>query len=293
MEEMRPPEEELIPDPEHGEETAEPSPVTHHILPKKVYKGMWGTVEIVTVGLSLLLLTVAVGGYLFFTMPATRELQSNRESRDALEKELADANRKFGDISSTESQVAKLVSSAEDFEARYLLEESTGKTAIYQRLNSLIGGFGLVNSTGPDYVPIAVSEEERREGQNERTQAGRSRFQSLFPGVYVTMTVEGSYVNLRRFLNEIENSGEYIVISTIELEPSEAGESAGPAADPGVTTVSADQGDSGRTRGKVVSLRLELAAYFQRNAGDKLLTASAPSASEESSAPAQDKATGQ
>lgn len=278
MEDKRPHEEELIPDPGHGDEGAETASVANHPRPKKVYKGMWGTAEIATVGLALFLLTAAVAGYLFFTMPATRELQTNRESRDALEKELAEADRKFGDISSTETQVAKLVSSAEDFEARYLLEESTGKTAIYQRLNSLIGGFGLLNSTGPDYVPIAVSEDERRQGENERTQAGRSRFQSLFPGIYVTMTVEGSYVDLRRFLNEIENSSEYIVISTIELEPSESEDSAGPVADPGATTVSADRGDSGRTRGKVVSLRLELAAYFQRNAEDKLMTAAAPPA---------------
>ena len=80
MEEMRPPEEEPIQDPERGEEIAESVSVTHHPRPKKVYKGMWGTAEIVTVGVSLFLLTAAVAGYLFFTMPATRELQTVKVS---------------------------------------------------------------------------------------------------------------------------------------------------------------------------------------------------------------------
>lgn len=283
MEENRPLEEEIVtaPDDQEPDTGHTESQKVHHHRPRKVYKGMWGPLEIATVGFSSLLLLGVIGGYLLFTLPANRELESNRASRDTLERELRDANRKFGDISSTETQVTKLVQSAEDFEARFLLEESIGKTAIYQRLNGLINGFGLVNSTGPDYVPIEVSEEERREGGNQRTQGGRSRFQSLFPGIYVTMTVEGPYLNLRRFLNEIENSNEYIVISTVELEPAETEESTS-TPDGGTETLpaAARTSDAGRTRGKVVSLRLELAAYFQRANEDRLATGAAPAAAE-------------
>ena len=35
------------------------------------------------------------------------------------------------------------------------------------------------------------------------------------------MTVEGSYQNLRRFIREIETSKQFIVISAVELEPTE------------------------------------------------------------------------
>lgn len=247
---------------------------------KTVYKGMWGTLEMAAVGISLLFLLAVIAGYLLFVLPESRELEANRARRDQLDTELAAANKKFGDMTTTEGQVAKLVASAEDFEVRFLQEESIGRTAIYQRLNGLINAFGLVNSTGPDYTPIEMSEgEQRGAGGNERAQSGRAKYQSLFPGIYVTMTVEGSYVNLRRFLSEIENSNEYIVISSIELEPSETEEST-TTGDAQATTASANPAAQasgsdtlGRTRGKVVSLRLELAAYFQRENEKKVLTA--------------------
>lgn len=246
---------------------------------KKVYKGMWGPLEIFAVGASLLILILVIAGYLVLVFPESRQLEANRARRDDLEKELARENRKFGSITSTENRVSELVSSAEDFESRFLREESVGKTAVYQRLNSLIDAFGLVNSTGPDYVPLELSENERRAGANQESQSGRSRFQSLFPGIYITMTVEGSYLNIRKFLNELENSSEYMVISSIELEPSEAEGSTTATGEPGAATVADKQlneGEKGRTRGRVVSLRLELAAYFQRSNESKLSTATIP-----------------
>ncbi|HUF03307.1 MAG TPA: GspMb/PilO family protein [Aridibacter sp.] len=259
------------------EETVEELPARRR--KQTVYKGMWGSLEMAAVGISLLFLLSVIAGYLLFVLPESRELEANRARRDQLVTELAAANRKFGNMTTTEGQVAKLVASAEDFEVRFLQEETIGKTAIYQRLNGLINAFGLVNSTGPDYTQIEISDEERRAGANERAQSGRAKYQSLFPGIYVTMTVEGSYMNLRRFLNEIENSNEYIVISSIELEPSETEESTTTEETQATTasTNSAAQGarddTRGRTRGKVVSLRLELAAYFQRVNEMKILTA--------------------
>lgn len=281
MEDKRPFEENASQDTEERtivvEETIEELPARRR--KKTVYKGMWGTLEMAAVGISLLLLLSVIASYLLFVLPESRELEANRARRDQLDTELAAANRKFGDLTTTEDRVAMLVTSAEDFEVRFLQEEAIGKTAVYQRLNGLINAFGLVNSTGPDYTPIELSEEERRAGNNERAQSGRAKYQSLFPGIYVTMTVEGSYVNLRRFLSEIENSNEYIVISSIELEPSETEEST-TTEGAQVTTASANAASQGarddtrgRTRGKVVSLRLELATYFQRENEKRILTA--------------------
>ncbi|QQS40799.1 MAG: hypothetical protein IPM63_15735 [Acidobacteriota bacterium] len=281
MEDKQPFEENSANEPEETavvvEETVEELPARRR--KKTVYKGMWGPLEMAAVGVSLVFLLLVAGGYLLFVLPESRELEANRARRDQLDTELAAANKKFGNMTDTEGQVARLVASAEDFEVRFLQEESIGRTAIYHRLNGLINAFGLVNSTGPDYTPIEISDEERRAGANERAQSGRARYQSLFPGIYVTMTVEGSYINLRRFLNEIENSNEYIVISSIELEPSETEESTTPEGTQ-ATTASANPSapagrddTQGRTRGKVVSLRLELAAYFQRENEKRLLTA--------------------
>lgn len=249
--------------------------------PRKVYAGMWGVPEIVTVSLALLAVLTVVLIYLFFVLPTKTELEQNRAKRDQLEKEFKEADRKFGNIQTTETQVAKLVTSVSDFESRFLKDESIGKSAIYQRINGLINAYSLTNTTGPDYVPLEITEDERRQGTDSEKQRGREKYQSLFPGVYITMTVEGSYINLRRFIREVESSQEFIVISSIELEPAESNE-ADEKNNPVTITQVNDAGQkvqvakkspaSGKTRGKVVSLRLEMAAYYQRPANQRTIT---------------------
>jgi Tfp pilus assembly protein PilO len=167
-------------------------------------------------------------------MPAQKELEKNKAERDRLESEFRTANTKYGDITSTEAQVAKLLTSVDDFETRFLPVGTIGKSALYQRINGLIGAYGLVNTTGPDYAPLQIA--DNRRGQETESERGRAKFQSLFPGVYVTMTVEGSYQNLRRFIREMETGNQFVVISAVELEPAETEnkENNGDQSQPGV-----------------------------------------------------------
>ena len=245
--------------------------------PKKVYAGMWGPAEIGVVGVASLAVLAALATYFFFTLPAKRELEQNRATRDRLEAELASARTKYGDITNVETHVAKLVTSANDFEAMYLPVAANGNTALYQKLNGLISGYGLINTSGPDYAPLDIAQP----GDTDNTeQRGRSRFRSLFPGTYVTMTLEGPYANLRRFIREIETGNDFIIISSVELEPSEnqseparserveqpqmSDDSGFPPLGPMGSGPSQVRRPTGRTHGQVVSLRMEMAAYFRR-----------------------------
>lgn len=260
--------------------------------PRKVYAGMWGPLEIATVGVGMLAILAVIILVVLVVMPAQKELDNSRLQRDQLETELTSARKKYGDITDTETQVAKLLNSVNDFETRFLRLPANGKTELYQRINGLIGAYGLVNTTGPDYVPLEISDERR--GQETEAGRGRAKFQSLFPGTYVTMTVEGSYQNLRRFISEMETSDQFVVISAVELQPSESqnkeknnapnaptqasinsvkinptndfGAAQNPtfeqtAAVPVQPTAKANRGI---THGQTVSLRLEMAAYFRR-----------------------------
>lgn len=238
--------------------------------PRKVYGGMWGPLEIGVAGAGLLVILGALAIYMFFVRPARNELAQNRSTRDRLEAELVSARDKYGNITSTEAQVAKLVSSVNDFEAQYLPVASNGRTALYQKLNGLIVGYGLINTTGPDYAALEVAE-NGSENQNA-SERGRARFRSFFPGAYVSMTLEGPYANLRRFIRDIETGNDFVIISSIELEPSDSqSNSDQPAAQntqdqdmqgfPGQAPVRRPQG---RTIGSIVSLRMEMAAYFRR-----------------------------
>jgi len=256
--------------------------------PRKVYGGMWGPTEIATVGLGMLAILTTILLFVFLVLPAKKELEANKLERDRIETELTSAKRKYGDITDTETQVAKLLGSVNDFETRFLRNPLLDKTSLYQRINGLISAYGLVNTTGPDYAPLEISDD--RKGQETESERGRAKFQSLFPGVYVTTTIEGSYQNLRRFIREIETSEQFVVISAIELEPAENEEENNPttittqasisqvqinpmnpgevAQNPTFTqTVPLNQQPKivrGKTHGETVSLRLEMAAYFRR-----------------------------
>jgi hypothetical protein len=260
-------------------------PETYNIIPnnrpRKVYGGMWGPLEVGALGAAMMVILAAMGVFFFLTLPAKRELEAHRLRKDTLEQELLSARTKYGDITSTETQVAKLVSSVDQFETTYLPVATNGRTSLYQRLNNLIGSYGLTNTSGPDYAPLEIA--DATHGAESEEERGRARFRSLFPGAYVTMTLEGSYQNLRRFIRDIETGNEFVIISSIELEPSDSqsnaqrktesdsdqsltdmqmspnGPGMRPAPGPQITP------RKGRTLGEVVSLRLEMAAYFRRS----------------------------
>lgn len=256
---------------------------------RKIYAGMWGKTEAITVGLALLSILTTVLVFVFLVLPAQREYENNRAERDDLEKKLLTARSRYGNITTTQERVAELVKSANDLESR-LPNATNGRTALYQKINGLIAAYGLINTSGPDYAPLEIIDQSRNNQQLEQ-ESGRAKFMSIFPGDYVTVTVDGSYQNLRRFIREIETGDQFIVVSAVELEPSENKEkqennqtnptqastnfkSANPSLN-NPTQIQVQDGipksqtqpakiDRGKTRGETVTLRLEMAVYFRR-----------------------------
>ena len=247
--------------------------------PRKVYAGMWGAAEVGVVGVASFAVLALLIVYLFVVVPSNREVEKNLAERAELDRQLITAKAKYGDITDTQAHVDKLILSVNDFEVRFLPVASIGQTALYQRINGLIAANGLVNTTGPNYLPLEVSDPRRIETEEEK---GKSKFKSLFPGLYITMTVEGTYQGLRRFIREIETTEQFVVVSTVELEPADAQKKEKqPGAPTGENTVGisgpngpdprlpsgapqAAPAPKGKTHGEMVALRIEMAAYFRR-----------------------------
>ena len=257
--------------------------------PRKVYGGMWGPPELVTVAFAMVALFIVALLYIFMVAPAKREFENNRARRDLLERELISTQAKYGTIENTKVHAAKLMTSVDDFEAHNLRDAANGRTSLYQRINGLIVGYGLINTSGPDYSPLDPAVQDS--GVESEEERGRSKYRSLFPGVYVSMTVEGSYQSIRRFIRDIETGDDFVVVSAVELQPSDAekkstdqqnapvqgvqpgnpvkpsgfpsGFQTGPNPNVG-TDPSQSSRNKGKMHGEVVSLRLEMAAYFRR-----------------------------
>ena len=268
------------------------------LRPRRVYAGMWGTPEIGAVAVAGLAFVGSLLMYFLFVLPANRQLANNKSEAERLEAEVMSARTKYGDITTTHDQVGKLVTSVEDFETRYLPAISNGQSALYQRLNGLILANNLVNTSGPDYVPLETVDQAG--GQQSHDEKGRSKFRSIYPGTYISTNVEGTYQDLRRFIREIETGNEFIVISAIELAPSDSDgikkkqqqpdtDQNNPVAvnpggvnptQPGFNRPGAPQFPQfsqpqqqmqnqirpkpGKMHGEVINLHIELAAYFRR-----------------------------
>src|SRR5829696_1160838 len=100
--------------------------------PRKVYGGMWGPAELITIAFAMVALFIVAMLYIFMVAPANRELEETRAKRDLLERELLATQGKYGDIKDTQTQVSKLMASVDEFEAQYLPVASSGRTSLYQ-----------------------------------------------------------------------------------------------------------------------------------------------------------------
>ena len=121
---------------------------------------------------------------------------------------------------------------------------------LYNSLNLLIRKNGLRNTSGPTYTPLESAASKAGAGGSRSV---NTKWQSIYPGIAISVTVEGQYQNLRRFVRDLETNKQFVIINSVELERATETNSA-----------PAIEGDPAASRGALVSLRLEMSTYFQR-----------------------------
>jgi Tfp pilus assembly protein PilO len=251
--------------------------------------------EIIGLGASALLLLIVLFAYFYSLLPARNRLASLDAERNRLQSQLRRSQGEINVRADTQASVEKINESVENFEANRLSGRGSGSMALYTELNELMRRNALRNTSGPTYVSLdALGAQDQQGGQRPQQQrTGKSKYQSVFPGIGVSLTVEGQYHNLRRFLRELETSKQFVVVNAVELEsvkdsegsqaaltetapaPRTNGrpatqvdpEGARPAKNPGASTPGGAATPPATTRGALVSLRLDMAVYFRRNEG--------------------------
>lgn len=219
---------------------------------------MFGLPEIIAVAGSALILIMVLLSYVYFLVPARSRLQALQLERTRLQNLTRDSEQNVLQGLGTESIVEKISASLDDFENRTLVNASQGRMGLYEELNQLIRKNSLRNTAGPSYSPLETVGSKK----NATTKSANSKWQSVYPGISVSLTVEGSYQNLRRFIRNVEASNQFIIINGIELEK---------ASDTNAPTPVATEGSpASGSRGSLVSLRMDLATYFQRASGESI-----------------------
>jgi Tfp pilus assembly protein PilO len=238
-------------------------------------RGPFGLPELAALGFAALLLLAAVLSYLFLLVPQNSRRASLEAERESLRPLLASQQTNIDTTQDTAQRVSEILSSLERFETGHLGVASSGRTAVIEELNRLITKNGLRISGGINFTQLQEAVPGAENAQRARRQASGEQsaqrvVQSIFPGIGVTLTVEGTYPNLRRFIRDIEGDRrQFVVINTVELEgvtDTNAAEMAAPPAADGAAPGARPAQPQAPTRGALVSLRLDMATYFRRAA---------------------------
>jgi len=222
------------------------------------HRGTVGVAELIGLSVAALMLLAVVVGYLYFQIPAQLSVAARTRDRDHLKETLRTAKEALRHVTDTKAQVEKITVSLDDFENRRLVDRDEGRMTLYEDLNELIRKNTLRNTSGPEYTslePIVL----KAQGQPAppASNSAANKWQSMYPGIGVSVTVEGQYQSIRHFVRDIESSKEFTIINAVELERA-TGSNAQPAVEAG--PVKSGSGNA------LVSLRLDLATYFSRPA---------------------------
>jgi hypothetical protein len=237
-------------------------------------RGPVGLPELAALALAALLLLAAVFSYLLLLVPQKSRAQSLDAEGKSLTQVLTSQQTNIGSSQDTAQRVSEILTSLDSFEAGHLGNASSGTKTLYEELNRLISKNGLRISGGINFTQLqetvpGAENAQRTRRQSSGDQSAQRVVQSIFPGVGVTLTVEGTYPNLRRFIRDIEGDRrQFVVINTVELEgvtDSNAAEQLAPPVTNGEMPGAAPQPQA-PTRGALVSLRLDMATYFRRAA---------------------------
>jgi len=226
------------------------------------------------------LAVMVVFAYLYFYLPAQSRLTSIELERTRLQGQVQAARTLFQENDSTNHTVGRINASLEDFETNWLPMQNSGRMTLYAVLNNLIKSNGLRNTAGPSYSTLEVlgTKTQVQPGITAEKQS-TAKWQSIYPGVAVTVTVEGAYQNIRHFVRDIETSRQFLIINAVEIEsvknsgatqdqslpvtqPAQLRGPKNPKAGSAPTAAPAPEIAGGR--GGLVSLRLDIASYFQR-----------------------------
>lgn len=214
-------------------------------------QGILGPAELIGLSGSVLVLVLMIVSYFYFLVPARNRRENLKLERSRLQSQLLNSRDVVRQEQTTDATVQNITRSLGTFENDRLININVGRMSLYNSLNELMHKNGLRNTSGPTYTPLEPKGMKPGSGGSK---SANTKWQSIYPGLTISVTVEGQYQNLRRFVRDIEANKQFVIINSVELERSTETNAAPPI-----------EGDVAAENGAAqVSLRLEMATYFQR-----------------------------
>jgi Tfp pilus assembly protein PilO len=212
--------------------------------------GMLGLPEVVALAAACALLALAAASYFLLLVPARINLANLEAERAQLQTQIRAATENRNTRVSAGDRVNEIVRSLEQFETGALAPREASINSLYEELTEKPRRNGLARA---QFSFIHQDEQAQKSQQQQQAAAGNlsgvaRRRQNIFPSTDITLNIEGTYANARRFIRDVERSPRFVVINGIQLE--------------GINEAGADAA----ARGALVTLRLDMSAYFRRPA---------------------------
>lgn len=232
-----------------------------------------GMAELIGLAGSAVMLLAVVFTYLYFYSPAYSRLDAAQNERARQQQKLSDMQKEVETKGTTQDNISLISQSLEKFESEHLAGRDEGRVVLYNTLIQLIRSNNLRNTSGPSYNYLEAKDTDAP--QKARTTS--NKWQSLYPGIGVVVTVEGQYASLRHFIRDIEASHQFIIINAVELENATdtnnvVGAGTGVPGSPATRTPEIiTPSQTATPRSSLVSLRVDMAAYFRRGTGSEAI----------------------
>ena len=213
--------------------------------------GAVGLPELAALAVSALLLLAALCAYFLLLAPARARLARLGLEREQLQRRLQQSNENAVRHQSAGQLAGSILGSLETFENALGYREESSR-AVVEELNEKTRRNGLARAQFSFSYQDELAPGQQPAAQPAQVSAGGrfNRRQTVFPAIDISLTVEGPYAALRRFIRDVETSGRLIVINGVQLE--------------GINESGAGRAGEGGARGTLVSLRLDMSAYFHR-----------------------------
>lgn len=180
---------------------------------------MLGTPEMIGLSVASVLLLLAVFSYFYFLRPARERLRVVQTSLMSELSLLQASGQGLQEGASNQATVAEIITSLREFETTHLPLQSEGQLAVVEELNTIIARNNLrydgISYTALDSTAAAPNSSGAR---SSSVSSANARLQSVFPGFGLSVSVEGAYPNVRRFIHDIETSRQFLIINSVELE---------------------------------------------------------------------------
>lgn len=205
---------------------------------------------------ALLAALVFIGVVVFYYFTKVQPLQSKldglvereRVAKDQIEKSNSDEKKRQEQSSNAEVILASLKS----FEI-YLKTDERGMTEIINEIDSLGKKHAVLTGDSTYRVAEADQPVDENGAPKQKTDADK---QKIYPALGIDTNVIGEYPNLRRFLGDLEQSKQFLIINSLTFQ----GES---------DKVRREAQKSGKQKAQfspeaaLVSLKIEMDTYFQ------------------------------